>query len=207
VNYFITGTDTGVGKTYVASLLVRGLRNAGLDSVAMKPICCGDRTDAELLREASGARLTLDEINPVWLSAPAAPLVAADMEKCAVDLDLIRAAFARLRRSHRSILVEGAGGWLVPIRRDYFVADLAADFGLPVLVVVRNRLGAINHTLLTVRAIQSRGLQCAGIVLNNLDDEPHVATKTNRAIIEDLSGVPVLFEIERNQRAVELAVA
>lgn len=209
MNLFLTGTDTGVGKTYCASLLIRSLRKAGFDTAAMKPVCCGDRTDSELLREAAGGKQQLNEVNPVWLHTPAAPYIAAKIEKRDIDLDLIRGTFTRLRKSRRSIIVEGVGGWLVPITRDYFVADLAADLGLPVAVVVRNRLGALNHTLLTVRAIQSRGLECAGIIWNNVDapDPADIAATTNKSVLEDLLDVPILFDIAPGQRELALGVA
>src|SRR5438093_10255488 len=158
MNCFITGTDTGVGKTFVSALLIRGLRAAGLDSVGMKPICCGGREDAECLHEAAGGSISLDEVNPVWLRTPASPYSAAIVEDRIIDFDAIREAFARLRREHRSLIVEGIGGWLVPIRRDFFVSDLAAEMELPIVVVAANRLGAINHTLLTVREIRAKGL-------------------------------------------------
>jgi len=207
VNLFITGTDTDVGKTYVSALLVRGLRKAGFDTVAMKPICCGDRDDAEMLQAAAGNSLELNDVNPVWLRPPAAPYTASIVENRNIDLDLIRETFARLRENHRSLIVEGVGGWLVPIRRDYFVSDMAADFGLPVAVVVRNRLGALNHAMLTVRNVQSRGLQCAGIIWNNMDTTDDIPGTTNKSILEDLLDVPVLFEIEKNQQELVLGVA
>jgi dethiobiotin synthetase len=207
LNLFITGTDTGVGKTYVTSLIVRGLRKAGLDTVAMKPICCGDREDAELLLAAAQNSLELNDVNPVWLRTPAAPYAGAMIENRNIDLDLIRDKFARLRRSHRSLLVEGVGGWLVPIRRDYLVSDLATDFGLPVAVVVRNRLGALNHALLTVRHIQSCGLQCAGIIWNDADAAGDVSATTNKSVLEDLLEVPVLFDIAKDQRDLILGIA
>lgn len=207
MNLFLTGTDTDVGKTFVSNLLVRALRKAGLDTVAMKPICCGGREDAEILREAAAGSIALNDVNPVWLRTPAAPYTAAMIENRIVDLDLIRETFARLRTNHRSLIVEGVGGWLVPIRRDYFVADLATEFGLPVAVVVRNRLGALNHTLLTVRAIQSCGLQCAGIILNHIDSAAGIASTTNRSILEEALEVPVLFEIEQDQRELVLSLA
>lgn len=204
MNLFLTGTDTDVGKTFVSNLLVRGLRKAGLDTVAMKPVCCGGRADAEILREACWGGIGINDVNPVWLRTPAAPYTAAMIENRAIDLDLIREAFARLRATHRSLIVEGVGGWLVPIRRDYFVADLAAEFGLPVAVVVRNRLGALNHALLTVRAIQLRGLQCAGVILNQMDSGDGILSTTTRPILEEVLDVPVLFEIEKNQRELVL---
>jgi dethiobiotin synthetase len=211
LNYFLTGTDTGVGKTYVAVLLIRALRRAGFDTVGLKPICCGDRSDAEALHDAADRELSLDDVNPVWFRFPAAPYTASIVENRLPDLDQIRDRFTRLRAARRSIIVEGVGGWLVPILRNYSIADLAADLALPVVVVASNRLGALNHTLLTVQAIQSRGLKCAGVILNNNQEipgpDPDPATSTNRSILEHLLEVPILHEIERGQTALELAVA
>jgi len=208
MNFFITGTDTRVGKTFVTALLIRASRKAGFDTVGMKPVCCGDRGDAELLRAAANGAAELDDINPVWFRTPAAPYTASMIEHRMVDLDAIRERFAKLRKTHRSLLVEGIGGWLAPIRRDYFVGDLAAELGLPVLVVVPNRLGTLNHALLTIRAIQSSGQQCAGIVFNHTDaPADDVAAATNRSMLEDLGGVPILFEIEKDQRELVFAIA
>ena len=207
MNVFLTGTDTGVGKTYVASLLVRGLRRAGMDTVPMKPICCGDRADAEALFEACEHEVPLNVINPLWYRTPAAPYAASIVENRPADLTLIRATFERLRFRHRSLVVEGVGGWLVPISRDYFVADLAAELGLPVAVVVRNRLGAISHALLTVRDIERRGIPFAGIILNNIDSTPDSGAVTNRTMLEDLLNRPLLLEIASGQQTLSLAVA
>lgn len=208
MNYFITGTDTGVGKTYVTRLLLRALRKAGLDSVGMKPICCGDRSDAEILCQAADFAAPLDEVNPIWLEVPAAPYTASMVEERMIDLDAIRESYARLRKAHRSILVEGVGGWLVPIRRDYFISDLAAEIGLPVVVVAGNKLGAINHTLLTVESIRASGQECAGVILSHCDAQMDlIAASTNRSVLEHLLDVPILFEIERDQQEIELAIA
>jgi dethiobiotin synthetase len=204
MNLFLTGTDTNVGKTYVATLLVRALRAAGHDCVGLKPICCGDRTDAETLHATSGGASPLADINPVWLRPPAAPYTASMIENRPIDLDLIREAFGRARSAHSSLIVEGAGGWLVPITRDYFVADLAVEMGLPVAVVVANKLGALNHTLLTLAAIRARGLLCAGLILNRPTPDEDIATTTNRAMLEDLADVPILFEIAHGQRELPL---
>ena len=208
MNLFLTGTDTDVGKTYVATLLVRALRAEGVDAVGLKPLCCGGREDAEALHAANGGAIPLNDVNPVWLRPPAAPYTAAMIENRPTDLALIRETFARLRGAHESLIVEGVGGWLVPITRDYFVSDLAAEFALPIAVVVANRLGALNHTLLTVQAIRARGLKCAGLILNHTlppPEPPDIATTTNRAMLEDLLDVPVLFEITHGQREIVLA--
>src|SRR5581483_3825971 len=149
MNYFVTGTDTDVGKTFVSNLLIRGLRAAGLDTVGMKPICCGGREDAELLHAACDFSIPLNDVNPIWVRTPAAPYTACVIENRLIDLDAIRETFARVRREHRWLIIEGAGGWLVPITREFFVSDLAAEMKLPIVVVANNKLGAINHTLLT----------------------------------------------------------
>ena len=207
MNYFLTGTDTGVGKTYVASLLIRALRKAGFDTVGMKPICCGERSDAETLQAAADNELPLDDVNPVWFRFPASPYTASIVENRLPDIDQILDRFRRIRAGRRSLIVEGIGGWLVPIRQDYALADLAADLGLPVVVVAANKLGMLNHTLLTVQAIKTRGLKCAGVILNNLVSEPDTVASTNRSVLEHLLEVPVLFEIERDQATLTLGVA
>jgi dethiobiotin synthetase len=104
------------------------------------------------------------------------------------------------------VIVEGVGGWLVPILQKYSVADLAAEMGLPVVVVAANRLGAINHTLLTVDSIRARGLTCAGVILNNMTADQDAATTTNRAVLEHLLEVPILYEVEMGQAALRLGV-
>jgi len=186
-----------VGKTRVAALLVRALRAAGTDAVGFKPICCGGREDAVALAEASGGAVALNDVNPVWLRPPVAPYAAAMIEGRIADLALVREKFAQLRAEHAAVIVEGAGGWLVPVTRDFSMADLAAEFALPVLVVAANRLGVINHTLLTVAAVKAGGLACAGVILNHphppADDD--AAILTNRAVLEELLDVPLLGEI------------
>ncbi len=202
MSYFITATDTGAGKTYVAAQIIRRLCARGIDAVGFKPICCGSRGDAEILQAASGPGAPqINDINPVWLRTPAAPYVAAMVENRPLDLALVREKYAELRSQRGAVIVEGVGGWLVPIQRDFAVADLAAELGLPVVAVVRNRLGALNHAALTVRAVRAAGLRCEGLVLNRgaaaaseLDPQD-VALATNRAILEDLLEVPVLGEV------------
>jgi dethiobiotin synthetase len=202
---FITGTDTGVGKTFVTALLLRSLRAQGVDAVGFKPICCGGREDAEILRRASGDALTLNEVNPIWLRTPAAPYVATMIENRPIDLALIRDVYAGLCARHESILVEGVGGWLVPILADYAVADLARDLELPVIVVVANRLGALNHTGLTLADIRQRRVACSGLILNQavppgeVSGLESVAQTTNRSVLEDWLKVRVLHEVGHEQ--------
>ena len=206
MNAFITGTDTGVGKTYVTARLIRRLRAQGLDTVGFKPICCGSREDAEILRAAADDALSINEVHPVCLRTPAAPSTAALIENRAIDLALIRETLAALRARHQSVLIEGVGGWLVPIQTDYTVADLAGEAGLPVIVVVRNRLGALNHAALTVRQVRASGLTCAGLILNDTPSTPEaveeanqIAMVTNRSVLEEWLGLPILYTLSTGQ--------
>jgi dethiobiotin synthetase len=207
---FITGTDTGVGKTFVTARLLRGLRAQGADAVGFKPICCGDRDDAENLRAAADDTLALNEVNPVWLRTPAAPYVAAMIENRQLDLALIREVYAGLCAQHEGVLVEGVGGWLVPILADYTVADLAAELGLPVIVVVANRLGALNHAALTLADIRRRNLPCQGLILNQaappaeISEMETTAQTTNRSVLEDWLRVPILHEVSYGQASLKL---
>ena len=195
---FITGTDTGVGKTHTLIQLLRLLRGSGVSCAAMKPICCGDRRDAELLLAASREGLTLDEVNPVSLKTPVAPLAAALAEKVDIDIDAVLNAFAQLQERVDQVFVEGVGGWLVPIRPDYCVADLAVDMKLPVLVVAQNRLGCLNHTALTVQSVVDHGLSCAGVVLNDPLSLNDPATRTNRDILGTIINAPILPGLTEN---------
>jgi dethiobiotin synthetase len=168
---FVTGTDTGVGKTVVACALIGALRARGLDTAGMKPIETGvgeaGPLDARALLEAAGGRDPLDEVCPQQFSLAAAPAVAAAAEGRRVDLAAVRSAFARLAARHEAIVAEGAGGLLVPIAEGVRMADLARELGLPLLVVARAALGTINHTELTLEAAASRGLRVAGVVISH----------------------------------------
>jgi len=199
---FITGTDTGVGKTWFTCWLVRQWRARGHDGIALKPIAAGGREDAELLRAAAGGALTLDAINPVHLREPAAPLVAAQAENRKLDFAALNAAVLRAAAKHSHVAVEGVGGWRVPLGPRYEVRHWARDLGLPVVVVARAGLGTINHTLLTCESVRAMGLPCAGVVLNPGWDaaDSTLARRTNRAVLEDLLGLPV-FEIDRAAEA------
>lgn len=192
MNFFLTGTDTGVGKTYTAVQLLRAGRASGLRCAGMKPICCGDRNDAQRLLAASSEGLTIDEINPVWLKTPAAPLSASLIEQVVIDEQRLIDALKKLEDCFDFIVVEGAGGWLVPIRRDFFVSDLAAQMKLPVMVVAQNRLGCLNHASLTVRSIVEHGLICAGVVLNETPGLADIASNTNAEILRQILDVPIL---------------
>lgn len=198
MSFFVTGTDTGVGKTHITRLILEGLRGTGIDAVGYKPVACGDRDDARILAEASGS-LSIEEVNPVYLQSPVAPYVAGLLENRSIDPAELVAGFRRLAATHRTVVVEGAGGWEVPIAAGCRISDLAAELALPVVLVAANRLGALNHILLTLGAIRARGLTCAGIFLNQLDDELDTAMITNKGLVEDLTGVPLLDHLIHGQ--------
>jgi dethiobiotin synthetase len=198
VSLFITGTDTGVGKTHTASRLLHLLRASGVSCAGMKPICCGDRRDAELLLAAGSDGLTIDDVNPVWLKTPAAPIVGSLMEKVDIGIDHILSAFHSLENRVEHVIVEGTGGWMVPIHRDYFVSDLAVAMELPVVAVAYNRLGCLNHAALTVQSIVGHGLRCVGLVLNNAQQTGDIAALTNADILGKILDVPVLVGLGEN---------
>ncbi len=197
-SFFVTGTDTGVGKTWFSRLLIESLRAEGVAAAGYKPVCSGDRTDAFALAEASG-NLDPGTVNPVWFNAPVAPYVASLLENRSLDPAVLTAGFHRLAAAHPAVIVEGAGGWRVPLAEGYAISDLAADLGLPVILVVGNRLGALNHAILTVESIRSRGLEVAGLVINHLEDELDTAAITNKGVISRLTGAPLLAEIIHGQ--------
>ena len=194
--FFVTGTDTGVGKTHTTALITDALRKTSIDAVAMKPFCCGDRDDAEILMEASHNAAPIELINPVWLRVPAAPYAASLIENRTLDVQTARGAFSQLAAEHQTVLVEGVGGWRVPLTENFCASDFALELGLPVLVVCSNRLGMLNHTQLTVDAIIAKGLNCAGVIINHPEPPSEsAAVMTNTAILERLLPVPVFGEI------------
>lgn len=202
---FITGTDTGVGKTYVTALIARTLTARGERVLPLKPICCGDRQDATDLQTAAGRPdLPLDEINPCWLKASAAPLAAALLENVTLSVQALASHVLAREDEAPHLLVEGVGGWEVPITATETVADLASALGFPVLVVVDNKLGALNHTLLTVRRIEAAGLPLAGLVLNHTRLQRDAASISNRHLLETILGLPILAEVMFDADEIEL---
>lgn len=204
MNYFVTGTDTDCGKTFVTALLVRTARTAGVDVIGAKPFCCGPRDDVEALDAANGGAEPLDAINPVWLKHPAAPraceMLGEPSPDCTASLEAMRALASR----HAHVLCEGAGGWMVPLRAGYTLADFAVELGWPVIVVARDRLGVLNHTLLTVECVWRRGLRLAGVILNDCDAaSPDPARQTNAQILQEVLGAQLLVRVPHGAREVD----
>ena len=195
---FITGTDTGVGKTIVAASLVASLRHSGFDMGVMKPIETGfslRSSDAVFLKKIAAVKDSLDSICPYRLKHPLSPFTAAKMENVSIGFERIARAYGELLQNHQALLVEGAGGLLVPIARDKMMADLAFCLELPVLIISRTGLGTINHTLLSVEAARKRGVEVAGVIFNHLGPRRGLAEKTNPSVIRHFLDVPILGEI------------
>jgi dethiobiotin synthetase len=196
---FITGTDTGVGKTFVTCALARGLRAEGVDVGVMKPIETGVTTagpeDAIALRDAAGVDDALDLICPLQYAMPAAPQAAARAEGRVVSLATIDDAYASLRARHEIALVEGAGGLLVPIDSRTTMSDLALRLGLPVLLVARTSLGTINHTLSSIEICEQRGLDLLGVVLSHATGRLSDADAANLGVLREILGDRLIGEV------------
>jgi dethiobiotin synthetase len=195
---FVTGTDTGIGKTIVAAGIAAALARRGVDVGVMKPVASGGLVseDARLLRRAARVEDDLALVNPICLRPPLAPSVAARISGRRIDLGRVWKAYRTLSRLHACMVVEGVGGLLVPILDRYPVARLVKRLGLPLVVVARPTLGTINHTALTVLAARSHGLTVRGIILNHhARVRRGVAERSNPGAIETETGVPVLGEV------------
>ena len=198
MNFLITGTDTGIGKTFCGCGLIRAARAAGVNCCGMKPFCAGDNSDVELIAAASGNDIPRHLLNPVWLRPPLAPYAAAMLENRPIDVNAVQKAYYDLAANHDLVFVEGAGGLLVPILRDYNFRDLAVDLKLEVSLVAPNRLGVINHVLLSAESIANAGLRLALLILNELGTEPTLATQTNPSILGELLDVPMYLSPFQN---------
>jgi dethiobiotin synthetase len=200
---FITGTDTGVGKTFVAAGLARCLRDRGFAPGVIKPVetgCAlrnGKRIprDGSFLKHMAGATEPIEEIVPYRLAAPLAPQVAAEKEGVRIQPQRIHRAFREIFSRHPCTLVEGAGGILVPVTRRSTMVDLMKQFELPVLLVSRIGLGTLNHTLLTLYYLAQHGIPVAGVVLNDPDGCRDLSARSNPATLEQWSSVPILGNI------------
>jgi dethiobiotin synthetase len=182
---FITGTDTGVGKTVLAALLVRYLRARGVNAAALKPVGSGSRSDARELQAAMNRALTLDEINPWHFRAPIAPLPAARREHRRVRLADVLAQVRKMQNRFDVVLVEGAGGLLSPLGEDFNSGDLLAALRATPMVVGPNRIGVVNQVLLTLGALP-RGLAARARVVLMSTPRPDVSTKTNAGLLAEL---------------------
>ncbi|WP_411833237.1 dethiobiotin synthase [Pseudoxanthomonas mexicana] len=205
---YVTGTDTGIGKTVASAALLHALRMRSLRAVGMKPLASGCEAgeqgwrneDALALLAASDPRPAYDDLNPYALPAPLAPEIAAREAGVAIDPARLDAAFARLRAQADHVVVEGVGGWAAPLSATLDQADLARRWELPVVLVVGLRLGCINHARLTARAIAADGLPLLGWIANEVD--PAMARlEENLALLQDRLHAPCLGRIPHRPQA------
>ena len=193
---FITGTDTGVGKTVITAALALSLKGSGLDVGVMKPLQSGSSlpgmTDIEFLRTVLDEKEHSPDDCIYSFEAPLSPDAAARLAGETIDTERIKSAYERLASSRDVVLVEGAGGLLVPIADGYLMADLARDLSLPLIIVARPGLGTINHTALTIECARGRGLSVLGFVINAFPGSPDPAERTNPRAIYEQTEAPLL---------------
>jgi dethiobiotin synthetase len=197
---FITGTDTGVGKTVVAATLARLLKTRGVNVGVMKPVTSGClelegrlvSDDAELLAWGAGLSVVEQDNAPYLLRAPLAPSEAASREGVRIDFGIILKSYQRLADHHDFVIVEGAGGLMVPLAGGMLIADLITALKLPILVVTRPNLGTINHTLLTTFAAKQMGIAVSGVIINNYPAEPDDVEAYAPHLLGSLAGAPIL---------------
>lgn len=196
--FFVTGTDTGIGKTHVSLALIRGLVRDGKRVAAMKPVAAGAAREPEGLRNDDALQLAAaanvaapyETLNPYCLAAPVSPHIAAEDERIAIDPAVIRREFDKLASWADCVVVEGAGGWLAPISRTQTMEAVALALDLPVILVVGLRLGCLNHALLTAQAVRASGLELAGWVANSIEPQFERAAE-NLARLSAVLGQPL----------------
>lgn len=210
-SYFITGTDTGIGKTCFTAGLALAMKAAGIDVGVMKPFATGTpqktgyrSEDVQILADASGAKDAESLINPYFFPIPASPYMAANKLNAVIDIRIVLDAFEKLQSLHGVVLVEGIGGIMTPILKDYYVADLIKDMNLEPLVVAGSQIGTINHTLLTCDACRKYGIKAKGIIINNFDSAGYdvsdlTADLTNLSGLDVLCSIPHLNKYDANE--------
>lgn len=200
---FITATDTEIGKTVITGAIAAALKGRGMDVGVMKPVASGGianeagnlaAEDATFLMQAAGiVERERELVNPLCLAPALTPAVAAMLSGVTVDIQTFITSYQKLQKIHDFLIVEGVGGIVAPLWQDYLVADLMAEFALPVIVVARPNLGTINHTVLTVEYGRSRDLPIAGIIMNGWNEaEAGILAKSNEEYITRLTGLPIL---------------
>lgn len=200
-SFFITGTDTGIGKTMFTCGMAQLLHASGSDVGVMKPFSTGapqkngfQSEDVSLLVKSSDAHDPEDLINPYFFPIPTSPYLAARKLGKTIDIDVVLSSFEKLQSTHDVVLVEGIGGIMTPILKDYFVADLIQDLSLDTIIVTGTKIGTINHTLLTLDQCKKFGIQVSGLVINNIVENGYDVQDLEADLVS-LSGVNVICKI------------
>lgn len=198
---FITATDTGVGKTTVSAALAKIVKEKDIKVGYFKPVETGVEeypVDGKLLSDITGQ--SIDEVVLYKFKNPVAPYPASEIEGVEIDLEKIKQQYEYLKQKYEFLIVEGAGGVYVPITKNYTYVDMVKEFNLPVLVVSRAKLGTINHTVLTVKAL--KGVKIAGIVMNGFDGSD-ISEETNPRVIYEMTGIPIIAKCFSSKNPVE----
>lgn len=199
--FFITGTNTGVGKTIIAGAIIKALNFLGLRTCGMKPVESGCSREGEVLvpydgmflKQAAHMQEPITLITPCRLESPLSPLSASEIDRIDVNIPEIKKAFTKLSKHYEAVVVEGIGGLLVPIKKDYYVLELAKEFNLPLIVVAQPGIGTINHIMLTVNYAIKEGLEVAGVIINySQPPENSLAEETNPKLLAQVCPVPVI---------------
>lgn len=193
---FVTGTDTGVGKTVVTAALASCLQNNGYSVCVLKPVQTGTRlpglTDIQFVYKTLQKPYKLDDVCFYRLPEPLSPMTASELADKDIDISYIAESFRRFSVQFDVVIVEGAGGILVPIKKDYSMLDLAAELELSTIIVSRPGLGTINHTLLTAKAITDRDVDLLGFIISSFPRDPDTAERTNPQVIESIGKLDLL---------------
>ena len=189
---FVTATDTEAGKTYVSCQIVKALKASGINAGAFKPFSTGNRNDAKALIKASGMAEKPETVTPVFFKNPMSPYGASLLEKKSFNFKTVDKGFKYFTDKYDFTVVEGVGGLLVPLKKDFFVNDLIRRLRLPVIVVARFGLGTLNHTLLTVDKLRRDNAAIAGIIFSGKKDAKDISVKTNADIIKKVTKLPLL---------------
>ena len=200
--YFITGTDTGVGKTSIMAGLAGSMRKIGIDVGVMKPIATGypnkvgfKSSDVAKLVEAASIKDSENLINPVFLPLPTSPYDATKLLGLSVDMPLIFEQFKKLLAMHEILLVEGIGGIMTPIKKNFFVSDMIKEMGIETIIVTRATIGTLNHTVMTCKMCKDYGIKIRGLVINNFDEKGTPAEKNAPTTLYDITNIPILGTI------------
>ncbi|MDR2644514.1 MAG: dethiobiotin synthase [Endomicrobium sp.] len=196
---FVTATDTEVGKTYVSCRILEALKSLGVKCGCFKPVSTGDRNDAKALIKSSGVKESAEVVTPEFFKNPMSPYGASLLENKKFNLKKIEKAFDYFFNKYNFTVVEGVGGIMVPLKKNFFVSDLIKIFNLPVIVVARHNLGTINHTLLTIEKLKSANQKVLGVILNGNKNKDDISVKSNAKLIKQLTKLSVL-ELGYNEK-------